>query len=184
MASFWNVEGEDVRESEVKENSFDNTPVPVGWYAGILDKAEIKESDYGKSIKLQADLKVGKDMKKCFLSLKCWEDDPKKRKRAIQMYSLLFKSLGKSPPDAEPDDEILSQLLGKKLGFKIEVYDMTGDDGKQLTGNWLSFVDTAAVAIEKGKENKGFVATEVKKEAPKHQQKPAAFDDFDEDIKF
>ena len=183
MASFWNVDGEDVRESEVKESNFDNAPVPAGWYAGILDKAEIKDGDFGKSIKLQADLKVGKDMKKCFLSLKCWDDDPKKRKRAIQMYSLLFKSIGKSPPDAEPDDEILSQLLGKKLGFKIEVYDMKTDDGKPLTGNWLSFVDTAAVAIEKGKENKGFVAPEAKKEATK----PAAkFDDFDdnEDIRF
>lgn len=182
MASFWNVDGEDVRESEVKESNFDNTPAPAGWWAGLLDKAYVQDNDYGKVLKFQADLKIGKDMKKCFFSLKCWDDDVKKRKRAIQMYSLLFKAIGKTPPDAEPDDEILSQLLGKKMGFKIEVYDMQTEDGKQITGNWLLFVDTAAVALEKGKENKGFVVPEVKKEVPKPAAKFDSFDD--EDINF
>lgn len=170
--SFWNVDGEDVTKSEIKEQDNSFKPLPENWYQGLVDKIEVKDGDYGQSIRATLSCKVGNDMKKTSISLKCWDQDTKKRKRAIQMLVLLFRVAGKDLPRDEPSDENLQAIVGKKMGFKIGVYDMEMD-GKQLTGNWLQYVGTSQEAKEK--------ATAPKEEVKKPSA-PTAISEQDEDI--
>ena len=173
MASFWNVEGEDVTKSEIKEQDNSFKPLPENWYQGMVDKIEVKDGDYGKSIRATLSCKVGDDMKKTSISLKCWDDDAKKRKRAIQMLVLMFRTAGKDLPKDEPDDDNVQVLVGRKMGFKLGMYDMETSDGKQVTGNWLQFVGTVAEAKEKA------TATTA---APKPKPAAPAQDSADDDI--
>ncbi len=172
MASFWNVDGEDVTKSEIKEQDNSFKPLPENWYQGLVDKIEVKDGDYGQSIRATLSCKVGNDMKKTSISLKCWDQDTNKRKRAIQMLVLLFRVAGKDLPRDEPSDENLQAIVGKKMGFKLGVYDMEMD-GKQLTGNWLQYVGTSQEAKEK--------ATAPKEEVKKPSATPA-MSEQDEDI--
>ena len=170
--SFWNVDGEDVTKSEIKEQDNSFKPLPENWYQGLVDKIEVKDGDYGKSIRATLSCKVGNDMKKTSISLKCWDQDTKKRKRAIQMLVLLFRVAGKDLPRDEPSDQNLQAIVGKKMGFKLGVYDMEMD-GKQLTGNWLQYVGTSQEAKEK--------ATAPKEEVKKPSA-PPAISEQDDDI--
>jgi len=172
MASFWNVDGEDVTKSEIKEQDNSFKPLPENWYQGLVDKIEVKDGDYGQSIRATLSCKVGNDMKKTSISLKCWDQDTKKRKRAIQMLVLLFRVAGKDLPRDEPSDQNLQAIVGKKMGFKLGVYDMEMD-GKQLTGNWLQYVGTSQEAKEK--------ATAPKEEVKKPSA-PPAISEQDDDI--
>lgn len=176
MASFWNVDGEDVTKSEIKEQDSSFKPLPENWYQGLVDKIEVKDGDYGQSIRATLNCKVGNDMKKTSISLKCWDQDIKKRKRAIQMLVLLFRAAGKELPRDEPSDDNLQAIVGKKMGFKIGLYEMTTDDGKELSGNWLQFVGTAAEAKEK--------ATEVKEVAKPKAKDPDDIPGFEDDVDF
>jgi len=171
--SFWNVDGEDVTKSEIKEQDNSFKPLPENWYQGLVDKIEVKDGDYGQSIRATLSCKVGNDMKKTSISLKCWDQDTKKRKRAIQMLVLLFRVAGKDLPRDEPSDENLQAIVGKKMGFKLGVYDMEMD-GKQLTGNWLQYVGTSQEAKEKATSPK----EEVKK-SPTPAPTPAGEQDDD-----
>lgn len=173
--SFWNVDGEDVTKSEIKEQDNSFKPLPENWYQGLVDKIEVKDGDYGKSIRATLSCKVGNDMKKTSISLKCWDQDTKKRKRAIQMLVLLFRVAGKDLPRDEPSDENLQAIVGKKMGFKIGLYEMTTDDGKELSGNWLQYVGTSQEAKEKATAPK----EEVKKPAP---SAPPAMGEQEDDI--
>jgi len=170
--SFWNVDGEDVTKSEIKEQDNSFKPLPENWYQGLVDKIEVKDGDYGQSIRATLSCKVGNDMKKTSISLKCWDQDTKKRKRAIQMLVLLFRVAGKDLPRDEPSDQNLQAIVGKKMGFKLGVYDMEMD-GKQLTGNWLQYVGTSQEAKEK--------ATAPKEEVKKPSA-PPAISEQDDDI--
>lgn len=170
MASFWSIDGEDVTQSEIVEQSNSFTPLPENWYQGMVDKIELKDGDFGQSIRATLSCKVGDDMKKTSVSLKCWDADPKKRKRAVQMLVLMFRTAGKPLPEDGPDENNIQVLVGRKMGFKLGVYDMTAEDGKQVTGNWLQFVGTAAEAKEKATAHK-----EVAK--PKPAAKVEAADD-------
>lgn len=174
MASFWSIDGEDVTQSEIVEQSNNFTPLPENWYQGMVDKIELKDGDYGQSIRAVLSCKVGDDMKKTSVSLKCWDADPKKRKRAVQMLVLMFRTAGKPLPEDGPDEDNIQVLVGRKMGYKLGVYDMTAEDGKQVTGNWLQFVGTAAEAKEKATAHK-----EVAKPRPKQSDDIPGFDDVD-----
>lgn len=171
--SFWNVDGEDVTKSEIKEQESGFKPLAENWYQGLVDKIGVKDGDYGQIIRATLSCKVGSDMKKTSISLKCWDQDTKKRKRAIQMLVLLFRVAGKDLPRDEPSDENLQAIVGKKMGFKLGVYDMEMD-GKQLTGNWLQYVGTSQEAKEKATAPK----EEVKK-SPTPAPTPAGEQDDD-----
>lgn len=158
MASFWSVEGEDLVNAEIKEQDNSFKPLAEDWYQGLVDKIEVKDGDYGKSIRATLSCKVGNDMKKTSVSLKCWDEDSKKRKRAIQMLVLMFRTAGKDLPSGEPDDDNLQCVVGKKMGFHVGLYEMTRDDGSPLTGNWLKFVATSDEAKQKATPAKPVVA--------------------------
>lgn len=162
MASFWNVDGEDLTKTEIKEQDNSFKPLPANWYQGMVDSLEVKDGDYGKSIRAKLSCKVGNDMKKTSVSLKCWDADPKKRKRAIQMLLLMFRNAGKDVPQEEPDADNIQPIVGRKMGFHLDVYEMEREDGTKNTGNWLKFVASAAEAKEKATD----APKEVKKPAP------------------
>lgn len=176
MANFWEVGGEDVRTSEIKEMDDSFQPLPKGIYLGLVESAEVKDGDYGKSIKLKLSCKSGNDMKSAGVSLKCWDNDDKKRKRAIGLLVKLYEVAGKKLPSGEPDNDSIGVVVGKKMGFDLDAYDMKSDDGKDLKGNWLRWVMPVDEAKAKGLAE----AVETSKPAPKPAPKPAA-DDFDDD---
>lgn len=171
MASFWNVDGEDLTKTEIKEQDNSFKPLPTNWYQGMVDSLEVKDGEYGKSIRAKLSCKVGNDMKKTSVSLKCWDADPKKRKRAIQMLLLMFRHAGKEVPQEEPDSDNIQPIVGRKMGFHLDVYEMEREDGTKNTGNWLKFVGSSEDAKAKATAE----PKEVKKAAP-------AIDNGDDDI--
>lgn len=171
MASFWEVGGEDIRTTEIKELDDSFKPLEKGTYVGLVESAEVKDNEFGKSIKLKLSCKVGQEMKKANVSLKCWDNDDKKRKRAIGLLVKLYEVAGKKPPASEPNNDSIGVIVGKKMGFDVDVYDMKNENGEQITGNWLRWVMTSDEAKEKAKAS-----------APAEKPKPAL--EEDEDIDF
>lgn len=73
----------------------------------------------------------------------------------------------------EPTDtDLMSALVGKVMAIKVMVWESTGDDGVERSGNWVS-----AVAPAKG-------AKQVEKKPEAKQEAKATDDDFDDDIPF
>ena len=179
MANFWEVGGEDVRTSEIKEMEDSFAPLQKGIYLGLVESAEVKDGDYGKSIKLKLSCKSGQDMKSASVSLKCWDNDDKKRKRAIGLLVKLYEVAGKKLPSGEPDNDSIGVVVGKKMGFDLDTYDMKSEDGKELKGNWLRWVMPVDEAKAKGLAE----ASDTPKPAAKQAPKPSV-DDFEDDIPF
>lgn len=172
MSSFWSTSSGEQATGEVKESSFD--PLPKGWYLSMLESASIDTYEGEKKVKLKARV-VGEGFGKnrvLFLNLKCWDEDEKKRDRAIQVLVKIFNILGVKLPKGEPDDEDLADLVDKPLDLFLEQWEFNGK-----SGNWLVNVES--------KGTKAGVATSAKSDTPK---KPAPSrepgDDDDDSIPF
>lgn len=71
----------------------------------------------------------------------------------------------------EPSDmDLMSALVGKMMAIKVMIWEMTKDNGEEMSGNWI-----AAVAPAKGAE----VSKPVEKAAPAQGE-----ENFDDDIPF
>jgi hypothetical protein len=174
MTSFWATSNGEKATGEVTESNFD--PLPKAWYKSMFESASIDEYEGEKKVKFKARV-VGEGFGKnrvLFLNLKCWDEDEKKRDRAIQLLVKIFNILGVKLPKAEPDDADLSELVDKPLDLLLDVWDWEGK-----SGNWL--VNAEAKGVKAG--------SEPAKVAPK---KPGAVptkrepgdDDMDDDIPF
>lgn len=148
--SFWQTSEGQQATGEVSDNSFD--PLAKGDYEGFIDKANVQTWEGKKSINLRT--RIGKRV--IFLTLKCWDDDTKKRDRALNLLVKIYQLAKVQMPNAEPDDMALAKLCDKPMMFKLDVWET---DDKQKSGNWLVNVD--AVGAKAG----GSV-----KAAPKPQQ--------------
>lgn len=183
--NFWNVAGEDVRKTEIKESAGSSfTTLPEGWYLGAIEKITLNDSlDYGKSIRLILSCKNGSEMQRTSVKLNCWAEDDKKRRRAIQMMILLFQCAKKDLPESEPDEESLSVLVGRRFGFSIGYYELEKEDGSMMEGNWLMYVDSVEGAKARLSSAPAKPVPAVEKPAkPQQPAKPAV--DFEDDIPF
>ena len=123
MASFWSTSSGEKATGEVKESE-GFAPLPKDWYKAIFESATVDEYEGKKKIKFKTRI-VGEGLGKnrvMFLGLKCWDEDEKKRDRAIQLMVKVFNTLGVKLPKNEPDDDDLSELADKPLDIHIDTF--------------------------------------------------------------
>lgn len=125
--SFWKMSNGEQATGNVTENDF--APVPKGWYPMFLEEVAINEWQGNQSIKIKARMDNNRVL---FLSLKCWDDDAKKKDRAINVLVAMANAIGLQLPNGEPNDAWLAKMANKRVELLVDVWDF---DGKQ--GNWL-----------------------------------------------
>lgn len=176
MASFWSVSSGEKATGEVKESE-GFAPLPKAWYKSIFESVTIDEYEGKKKIKFKTRI-VGEGVGKnrvMFLGLKCWDDDEKKRDRAIQLMVKVFNTLGVNLPKNEPDDDDLSELADKPLDIHIDTF--IPKDGSRPEG-YAFIVNVDGKGVQAGAK----AATAAKKPAPAAKEYMA--DDPDSEIPF
>jgi len=155
--SFWKTSEGQAATGEVQDNDF--KPVPLSWYKSMFESVTVDEYEGVKKVSMKTRI-IGDGPGKnrvLFLSLKCWDEDGKKRDRARNLATKISNILGVPQPESEPDDKYFSQWVDKPIDLYIDVWEL--DDGK--SGNWLKNV-----------EAKGTKAGGAAKVAPKAAAKP------------
>lgn len=145
--SFWKTSAGTEATGDVQENSgFD--PLPLDYYLTMLEEVKINEYQGDRTIQLKARI-VGEKYKNrvLFLKLKCFDNDDKKRDRAINLLVKLYNSVGVKLPDSEPNDIQLSKLTDKPLQIKVDVFNFTTSEGKQVEGNFIVNFETKAYVV-------------------------------------
>lgn len=196
--SFWSTsDGEDLTKTAEKEfdgggGSYDIVPDKTNCLMN-LDRAAWKEDkDKNRYINVQWSVLKPEAFEKTVVFQKLWvkDDDPrakdpaKKRDKALKMLSAIDANAGGKLAKAgrEPDDDDLAlALTNKQMICKVMVWEMDGEDGKPMEGNWIAAVGSkgGSMAISEG----------VKPAAKKADtggggssaRRPAA-DPFDDDI--
>ena len=179
MASFWATSSGEQATGEVQENSFD--PLPKDWYKSMFESASIDEYEGEKKVKFKARV-VGEGFGKnrvLFLNLKCWDEDEKKRDRAIQVLVKIFNILGVKLPKAEPDDADLSELVDKPLDLLLDVWEIN-----DKSGNWLVNAESKGTKAGGGAPDKPAKASPKKPNAAPPKKEVYGGDDEDDGIPF
>lgn len=166
--------------------SNDLDPIP----GGSKVRAFIKEAGWDENkngnryVKLRWDVTKPDEYAKRVIFQKLWVKDPDpnakdpdaKRDKALRMLAKIDAMAGGklAAKGAEPsDDELLIALANKEMVIAVELWEMKGSDGSDMTGNWVRDVYTAegtALVIGEAKAAKG------------ESKKP--HDDLDDDIPF
>jgi hypothetical protein len=90
-----------------------------------------------------------------FQKIRCFDEDEKKRFKALNMLRLIMNLSDVPAPNVAPDNYFLSQMVGKVLGIKIKEYSMPKSDGSGglNEGNFISEVHAIKGFVEaKGKK--------------------------------
>jgi hypothetical protein len=149
--SFWKTSTGEDATGDVKENDFE--PLPDGYYQTMQEEVKINNYQGERTIQLKTRV-VGEGYGKnrvLFLKLKAFDEDEKKRDRAINLLVKLANTLKVKLPNGEPDDIWLSKLTDKPHQTKLQKYNFKTDDGKQLEGNFIAnFEDLKFVPEVKG----------------------------------
>ena len=177
MASFWSLTSGEKATGEVKENE-GFAPLPKDWYKVIFESATVDEYEGKKKIKFKTRI-VGEGVGKnrvMFLGLKCWDEDEKKRDRAIQLMVKVFNTLGVKLPKNEPDDDDLSELADKPLDLHIDTF--IPKDGSRPEG--YAFI----VNVDGKGTQAGVAAKPASKPTAKPSREPGMDEDDDSDIPF
>jgi len=186
--SFWSVSTGENLAAQTKEQREEYTPAtgdlePIP--AGSKVRAFVKEAKWDKNpdgdryIKLRWDVVKPEEVAKRVIFQKLWVKDDDlnaknpgdKRDKALRMLAKIDSFAGGklAAKGAEPtDDDLAIALQDKQMVICVEIWEMEGRDGEQMSGNWVRDVkpcEGTALAVGKAKE------------------KPAA-PDIDDDIPF
>lgn len=176
--SFWKTSTGEQATGEVQENNFD--PLPDGYYPTMEEEIKINEYQGKRTIQMKSRV-IGEGFGKnrvLFLKLNAFDEDEKKRDRAINLLVKLANTLGVPLPKNEPDDTWLSKLTDKPHQTKLQRFDFTTPEGKKIEGNFIAnFEDLKYKPEVKGAVKVG----PVKKAAPVQMAEVA---DTDPDIPF
>lgn len=140
--SFWNVEGFTTDGSAQNSNIEDFSIIPGGTKA-IAMAREVKKvtSEHTGETYFEGKLKiVSEDFKNQVVKVKfrVFEDDAKKRARAINQFMRLFILCGVELPQGEPTAEDLAQLNNNPFGIEIDIWESTNSEtGEPMSGNWV-----------------------------------------------
>lgn len=136
MGNFWATSDGQKATGEVKENSFDDTPLAKGDYNSIIETAEVNEWQGERTVNFKT---RALDLNRVlFPKLRVFDKDEKKRDRAIQLLVKCANSVGVKLPEGEPDDIWLSKLCDKPLTIKYDVYKFTpAGETEEKTGNFI-----------------------------------------------
>lgn len=130
--SFWDTTDGTKATGHVEESG-GFAPLPLADYPVMLEDAKVNEYEGRRTVQFKTRIIEGFGKNRVvFLSLKAWDEDGKKRDRALQILAKVYALTNATLPEDEPDDVSLSQLCDKPLTFKLDVYDINGK-----TGNWL-----------------------------------------------
>jgi hypothetical protein len=179
--SFWKTSNGQEATGEVQENNFD--PLPDAYYPTMQEEVKINEYQGERTIQFKTRV-IGEGFGKnrvLFLKLKAFDEDEKKRDRAINLLVKLANTLGVPLPKNEPDDTWLSKLTDKPHQTKLQKFDFKADDGKQITGNFIANFED----LKYKPEVKGAVKAGPAKAAPKAEAPQSAVEaGIDDDIPF
>lgn len=79
-----------------------------------------------------------------FQKIHAFDNDPKKKHRALNMMMLLYKMYGLKPDsNVAPNNKELAAFQGKIAGIKIQEWSAPREDGSMMEGNWVSEVNPA-----------------------------------------
>ena len=189
MSSFWSTsDGEDLTKSQEKEydaggGSFEPIPDKTNCLMSIVSAAWSEKAP--KYINIQWSVVKPDALANRRVFQKLWvkdfdpraKDAEKKRDKAKKMLRIIDENAGGKLAKAgrEPDDDDLAlALTNKQMIAKVMVWEMTGDDGKPIEGNWISAVSP--------KTGGSMTVSEIAKPATR---KPAPVDDdLDDEIPF
>ncbi len=165
--SFWQLDdGEDATETgkefDAGGGNFENIPDNTSVLA-CLD--EVKWDTFNENEFVSARWSVLKPEayanRKIFQKLWLTDDDPqakdpsKKRDKAKRMFAAIdanaggkLAKSGKRPTN----DSMTTALVNKPMVIKLMVWEFTGDDGQERSGNWVAAVSPKSHEISKGDE--------------------------------
>jgi len=134
--SFWNVDGKEITGNAKDAFTPSFAVIPDGTKAvAMIDDVAIKDYN-GQYIEISWKLTTGEySQRLLFQKIKVFDDDSKKRTRALNMLMLLYKLAGLQPPQSQPTEHDLKEFIGKHAGIMIQEWEY---DGKN--GNWISEV--------------------------------------------
>lgn len=143
--SFWKVEGAVVDGSEHSAHAAKISIIPEGTRAPAAIKEFTLEATDGHPSHYQVIWKLtAGDFKNYEVrhKINCFDQDTKKKTRALNMLMRLFKLSGIQPAHANvPTDADLKPMIGKVFGIEIREWAMPKKDGSGISeGNWVSGV--------------------------------------------
>lgn len=137
--SFWKTSTGEQATGEVQENNFD--PLPDGYYPTMEEEIKINEYQGKRTIQMKSRV-IGEGFGKnrvLFLKLNAFDEDEKKRDRAINLLVKLANTLGVPLPKNEPDDTWLSKLTDKPHQTKLQKYAFIPNGGTETkVGNFIA----------------------------------------------
>lgn len=145
--SFWKVDGAVIDGSEQSAHATRISVIPDGTKAPAEIKEFTLESFDGQHSHYQVIWKISSGDFKNFEvrhKINCFDQDTKKKTRALNMFMRLFKLSGIQPAHANiPTDADLKPMVGKTFGIEIREWAMPKKDGSGISeGNWISGVWT------------------------------------------
>src|SRR5690625_1311697 len=170
--SFWNDEQRSVGGSfESGGGDFEPIPANTGCIAAIKQAGWADyEGDWYINIQWEILKPDQYKNRRVFQKVRVHDADPQKADRAKRMLAAIDTNAGGKllQLSHEPTDhDLASALTGKIQAIKLQVWELTGDDGQERRGNWVS-----AVA-----PSKGAASQPVQQPAP-------VMADMDDDIPF
>lgn len=143
--SFWNDEQRNVGTS-FESGGGDFEPIPAN--TGV--KAAIKQAGWAeyqgdRYINIQWQVLAPEQYKNrvVFQKIRVLDADVAKADKAKRMLAAIDANAGGKlvQLDRAPEDSDLAlALTGKMMAIKLQVWEMTGDDGQERRGNWVSAV--------------------------------------------
>lgn len=158
MSNNWwmTSDGEDVTKDVKQEydtggGSFEPIPDKTNALATIITAAWAKSRDNDRYVNIQWSITKPEEYARRIVFMKVWcgdldpraKDPEKKRDKAKKMLITIDGLAGGKLAKAgrEPDDDDLAlALTNKSMGVTIMLWEMDGEDGKPMSGNWISSV--------------------------------------------
>ena len=166
MTGFWDSELGDI--SGKPEDAYTRTfaIVPDGTMAlAKIVKCEVINKNDFHYINIQWELAAG-DFKgqHIFQRIKCFDNNPKVRHKALNMLKLIYTMFHVKPSHAgAPENKDLAVFAGKHAGLKIQEWSMPKQDGSMGHGNFVSEVWDSKDFVSVTGKHKDFAPI-----APKH----------------
>jgi len=143
--SFWKIDGATIDGSEQSAHAAKISVIPDGTKALAQIKEFTLESSEGHPSHYQVIWKItAGDFKNYEVrhKINCFDQDIKKKTRALNMLMRLFKLSGMQPAHSNvPVDADLKPMVTKVFGIEIREWAMPKKDGTGISeGNWISGV--------------------------------------------
>jgi len=156
MVDFWNLsDGDDIHstggEFETGGGNFAPIPDDTTCLAIIEDAKVDQDRNQNNFVSLRWSVVAPAEYRnrKVFQKIWCLDDDPRKpdaekaKDKAKRMLFAIDKNAGGmlvASGKAPNDNNLAKAFTNKQMQIRLQVYEMKDDDGKLMTGNWISAV--------------------------------------------